>query len=141
MYLYTMLHKLLKLGYANPKKLFLIDGIGAILSVILLLFLVGGLHSIFGIPTTYLHLLAIFAVLFAFFDFYIYFKTQEKHSIALKIIVLMNIFYCFISIGVVIFLFDKITIFGMLYLGAEILIIAILSSIELKVSSYQKNIE
>ena len=53
-----------------PKVLFLVDGLGALLSAFLLGFVLVRLERVFGIPPDALYLLATVPCLFALYDFY-----------------------------------------------------------------------
>ena len=52
--------------YKKPKRLFIIDGIGAITSAFMLGIILVKLENIFGIPSSTLYLLAAFPMLFIF---------------------------------------------------------------------------
>ena len=118
----------------NPKRLFLIDGIGAILSAFLLGVILVKLEYLFGIPKLTLYSLAAFPVFFALFDFYSYQKDHTKLNTFLKRIAFMNLLYCILSIGLAVFHYQTITTLGWAYIITEILIIMILTIIEFKVS-------
>ena len=118
--------------YKKPKRLFIIDGIGAFTSAFMLGIILVRLENIFGIPSSTLYLLATFPVLFIFFDCYSYLNNNtSKH---LKIIAVMNLLYCVLSIGLTIFHNQTISMFGWAYIIIEIIIIMILAFIQLNVS-------
>ncbi|PKV50421.1 hypothetical protein ATE84_2478 [Aquimarina sp. MAR_2010_214] len=116
----------------HPKRLFLIDGLGALLSAFLLGVVLVSLESIFGIPMKVLYILAFLPCVFALYDFYCYLRVKKNQKYFLTAIALMNLIYCFISIGVAFQHIQKITAFGWTYIILEITIIIILISIELK---------
>lgn len=118
----------------DPKKLFLIDGIGAILSAFLLGIVLVELNSVFGIPSSTLYLLASLPIFFALYDFYSYRKEDNKTSIRLKGIAITNWLYCFLSLGLAFFHRQTITIWGWTYIISEIVIVIALSYLELKVA-------
>jgi len=68
----------------NPKKLFLFDGFGAILSALLLGVVLVELESIFGIPRKTLYFLAFLPCLFATYDFFCYFRMKQTFQSFLK---------------------------------------------------------
>ncbi|WP_024770939.1 hypothetical protein [Aquimarina macrocephali] len=119
----------------QPKRLFLIDGLGALLSAFLLGVVLVRLESIFGIPAKALYILAFFPCIFALYDFYCYLRVKKNQKYFLTAIALMNLIYCFISIGVAFQHHQKITAFGWTYIILEITIIIILIRIELKTAS------
>lgn len=119
---------------ADPKKLFLIDGLGAILSAFLLGFVLVKLESVFGIPSTTLYFLAAIPVFFACYDLYCSRKNNDNLGQLLIGIAIMNLTYCCISIGFAFYHFGTITVFGWSYITMEILIIVTLAIVELKVA-------
>ena len=124
----------IKWGSKHPKKLFMVDGIGAVLSAFLLGIVLVELESIFGIPLPTLYFLAVLPILLAVYDFFCYRIKSENISPFLKAIAIMNIAYSIISIGLAIYHFQKITYFGWSYLVIEVLIVITLATIELKVA-------
>ena len=86
-------------GNANPRRLFLIDGFGALLSAILLGIVLIKFETIFGIPKSTLYFLASLPCLFAIYDFYCFFGMNDKLSGSLNRIAIINLFYCCLSIG------------------------------------------
>ncbi len=129
----------------NPKKIFLVDGLGAMLSAFLLVFVLARFEPIFGIPPEPLYFLSIIPILFAVYDLYAYQKKHQKTGPLLKGIALLNLIYCLISIGLILYHFATITLFGWLYILLEIVIVLILATIECRVgrkinnTSRQKN--
>ncbi len=118
----------------SPRRLFLIDGLGAILSAFMLGIVLVQYESVFGIPSATLYVLAIFPVLFAIFDFYCFQKKNANLSKLLKIIAILNLLYCCMSIGCAMYHIDTVTILGWVYICVEVLLIVILSLFELKVA-------
>lgn len=73
-----MLKQLIGKIELEPKQLFLIDGLGAILSAILLGLVLVRFERIFGIPSSTLYFLAIIPIFFAIYDFLSYRKDNIK---------------------------------------------------------------
>jgi len=128
---------ILKWGNSNPKRLFKIDGFGAILSAFLLAIVLVKLEGVFGIPKSALYFLAFLPCLFAVYDFYCYFKINKNLGSFLKAIAITNLIYCFLSICLAIYHSEEITILGWAYILIEIAIVSGLSFIELKVAKRQ----
>lgn len=126
--------KVIKFGAKNPEKLFLADGLGAILSAVLLGVVLVKLEPLFGIPRRTLYFLALFPCLFALYDFYFAIRTPRNIVVYLKGIAMMNGFYCLLSLGVSIYHFQELTILGWIYIGLEIAIVMTLASLEFKVA-------
>jgi len=122
----------------NPKRLFVIDGIGAVLSAFLLGIVLVRLESIFGIPSSALFVLAIIPIFFLLFDVISYYSKAEKTSSLLKVIAVLNTLYCIFSIAMAINHMDSITWLGWVYLILEIIVVLSLVMIELGVSKELK---
>ena len=116
----------------NPKKLFLIDGFGAILSAFLLGFVLVKFEEIFGIPTSVLYFLATIPIFFVIYDVFCY-QKHLKIGLLLKGIAVLNILYCCISIGLISYHFSSITILGWTYIIVEIILVSFLAMIEFRV--------
>ncbi len=115
----------------SPKHLFLVDGIGAAVSAILLGLVLTRFESFFGIPINVLYLLAAIPCFFAFYDLLGYIGLF-KNQMFIRLIAFANIAYCLLSLGLAFSHIDKLLIPGWLYLIGEILIVTLLASIELK---------
>ena len=116
------------------RKLFLLDGFGAITSATLLGVVLVKLENVFGIPISTLYLLASLPCLFAIYDFYCYFKIERNLGKFLKRIAIINLLYCCLSIGLAFYHYQVITNFGWMYIIGEIGIVVVLSMVELKVA-------
>lgn len=82
--------KIIKWGIVNPKKVFLADAFGAMISAFLLGFVLVELYYYFGIPVAVLYFLAVLPCLFAMFDFYCFFSSIKNFDVFLKAIAIMN---------------------------------------------------
>ncbi|MDX8553835.1 hypothetical protein MK851_09410 [Tenacibaculum sp. 1B UA] len=135
-----MIKQLLKSLTLNPKKLFLIDGLGAVLSAFLLGVILVNLESIIGIAPSTLYLLAVLPIFFAVYDFYSYQKIHNELKPFLKGIAILNLLYCCLSIGAAFYHYKTITSIGWIYILVEVSIIIILSIIELTIAKrFTKN--
>lgn len=132
-------NRIIKWGHQYPSKIFLIDGFGALVSAILIGFVLVKLKYLSGFPESTLYFLASLPFLFAVYDFYYYFKIEKNIGQSLKVIALANFTYCFLSIVLAIYHTQTITYFGWLYVITESLIVSSLAFIELKVSQNQLN--
>ena len=118
----------------NPKKLFVIDGVGALLSAFLLGVVLVWLEKYIGIPSSTLFFLACLPVFFAVYDYYCYKKEREKLGRLLQLIGILNVLYCFLSMGFAVYHYQTITNLGWIYISIEILIILALAVLEFKVA-------
>ena len=116
----------------NPKKLFLIDGFGAILSAFLLGVVLVKFEEIFGIPTSVLYFLATIPIFFVIYDVFCY-QKHLKIGLLLKGIAVLNMLYCCVSIGLISYHFSSITILGWTYIIVEIILVSFLAMIEFRV--------
>lgn len=118
----------------TPKKLFLIDGLGVLISAFLLGIILVRFESFFGIPARALYILAVIPVAFAVYDLYAYYRVHKNAANWLKGIAFLNLLYCAISIGFAIFHHQQIKTVGWLYLSIEIFVVICLVIFELKVA-------
>ncbi|WP_341214489.1 hypothetical protein [uncultured Wocania sp.] len=130
-----MFSQIIKSIKTNPKKLFLIDGLGAIMSAFLLGIVLVKLERFFGIPSSTLYILAILPIFFAVYDFYSFRKVKTELSKFLKGIAVMNLLYCCLSIGFAFYHSATLTNLGWSYLILEILIVITLAIVELRVAN------
>lgn len=120
---------------SNPRKLFLIDGLGAILSAFLIGIVLVKFENLFGIPQHSLYFLALFPCFFAIYDFYCFLKVIKNLDLFLKGIAIANLVYCFISIGLISYHYKCVTYLGWIYIILEILILIALAIWQLKTAS------
>jgi len=120
---------------SNPRQLFIFDGFGALLSAFLLGVVLVNLEKYFGIPKPTLYFLAFLPILFALYDFYVYKMVKKEFSFYLKIIAIVNLLYCVISIGLAFYHNNLITHLGWIYIVGEIIIVASLAIFELQTAS------
>jgi hypothetical protein len=125
----------------NPKTLFLVDGLGALISTFLLGMIVARFESIFGMPSHVSWLLALVAGVYAVYSFGSYFFINQNWSRHLKIIAFANLLYCTLTTGLVLYFYHSLTSVGVVYFLLEILIIATLAAFELRIASLSKNKE
>lgn len=128
MILQQIIHKMA----LKPRKLFLIDGFGALLSAFLLGVILVRFEGFFGMPANVLYVLSLMACVFAVYDFICYLRITKNWRPFLKAIAIANLIYCLISIGLIFHHFQKLTAYGILYFLFELAILFILIYIELK---------
>jgi hypothetical protein len=105
----------------NSKNIFLFDAAGALLSLILTAGILPLFSVALGISKNTLYFLAIFPFTYGIYSFFCYRAPQRKEWM-LRFIILANILYIFVSFGVIIATTD-ITLLGLLFLSAEILVL------------------
>ena len=122
---------LIEITLQNPRKLFLLDGFGALLSSFLLGCILTEFENIFGIPKPTLYLLALIPIFFVLYDAFFYFKKNTNINYGLKGIAILNFSYCIISIFYAFFHIESITFLGWFYIFIEIIIVSLLAIFEL----------
>lgn len=133
-----MIEKTLHQLNSNPKNLFLVDAIGALLSAFLLGIVLVQFESFFGIPRETLYILAIIPCFFSGYDLMCYFRINKNLSPFLKGIAYANILYCGISLAFAFYHYHEITIWGWCYILSEVVIVLILAGIEIKVGNLNR---
>ncbi|URC11414.1 hypothetical protein [Flavobacterium sp. B183] len=119
----------------NSKKIFLIDGLGALFSTLLLGVVLVELEIYFGVPKKTLYLLAVLACLLMASSFASYWFANENWRGCLKIIAFANLLYCGITAGLLLYLYTHLTYLAVFYFLAEIAIILFLARMEFKIAS------
>ena len=107
----------------KPKNIFLIDGIGALLTALLLFFMLRNFNTFFGLSKSVLKDLSLLALVFSFYSISCYLLVNNNWKSFLKIICTANILYCLLTIGILFYHYDNITILGIAYFLGEIAII------------------
>jgi hypothetical protein len=118
----------------NAKKLFLSDGLGALLSAFLLGVVLVRFESTFGMPRNVLFFLSITACIFAGYSLINYLLIKGAGKPYLKIIAFANLAYCLLTIGFSIYFSKELTYLGWVYFITEVLVIMALAGMELKVA-------
>lgn len=119
----------------SNKKLFLIDGIGALVSILFLGVVLVWLVDMIGMPKNVLYLLASLPIFFAIHSFSCYIFLKGNWKPFLKGIAVLNLLYCFLTIGLLFFFDHNLTFLGWTYFIIELIILGVLITIEFKVSS------
>ena len=120
---------------SNPKRVFLIDGIGAFLSAMFLFAILSFFKKEFGLPQNTLYLLFIIACIFSIYSITSYYLIGKKWRTYLRIILIANMLYCVLTIMLLVISHDTVTLFGLIYFILEILTIGCIVFIELQTVS------
>ena len=122
----------------KPKKIFLLDAVGALVSAFFLGVVLVRFEKLVGMPLNILYLLAIIPCFFAVYSIYCHFALKRNWSVFLRIIAVANLLYCILTMGLLFVYYQSLSVLGLLYFLVEQFLIGILIAIELKASS--KNI-
>lgn len=117
---------------AKPKNIFLIDAVGALITFILLFLVLRTLNTFFGLSKTTLEYLSLIAFIFSIYSFACFFLIKNNWKLYLKIICTANILYCILTFGILLYDYESISIFGIIYFLGEIVVIAGLVFLEIK---------
>ncbi|EOQ94841.1 hypothetical protein LEP1GSC195_0801 [Leptospira wolbachii serovar Codice str. CDC] len=119
----------------NPRYIFLLDGLGAILSAVLLAFVLPLFIDFLGMPLETLYTLSILPIVYAIYSLLCYFLNPFQWKFYLRVIASANFLYCLVTMVYLILNLDQTTIFGELYFVLEMLVIVSLATFEMKVSN------
>ncbi len=121
-------------SYLLPHKMFFLDGIGACLSFFLLaaMLYLEPLRLWVGMPTTWLWVLMLGAALMAMLSMSCYLRKVEKVDKWLLRVIVGNLLYCALSLGVLIGQFEALTTLGKAYFMGEKLLIFSLVALEFR---------
>ncbi|WP_338759292.1 hypothetical protein WAF17_11455 [Bernardetia sp. ABR2-2B] len=125
---------------SNPKVIFLIDGIGALVTSLSLFGIGFLLQEHFGMPKNILYVLSSIVAFYAIYSFSCYFflfdkNTTKKWQSYLKVIITANILYCVVMPFLLMFHYESLTVLGISYFIFEIIVILTLVFFEIKVAS------
>ena len=118
-----------------PKKLFLIDCLGALLSAFLVGIILARFESVFGMPREATHWLSIISCLYAVCSFTCFLLITDNWKPYLWLIALANLLYCCLTIYLVVYFYQHLTALGLLYFTGEVMVVIGLAFVELKSAS------
>jgi hypothetical protein len=119
----------------DPYQIFMIDGIGAILSASILL-IISLLSDYIGLSSFTLQCLSLFAFLLATYSWTMFWIRPQRWVPRLRIVSIFNFIYCAITLMLVMLHWSTITKLGIAYFIIEKLIVIPLAILEWKWSSY-----
>lgn len=133
------IHQLIERLSSQPKALFLLDGIGALTTALLLFFVLGNFSDQIGMPQQIVTLLSGLALCFCCYSMACFFLVKKKWKSTLYGIGTANLLYCVVTISLSIFHFSRLTGIGLAYFLGEAGIIGGLACLELSVAAKLKN--
>lgn len=119
----------------NPKQLFLVDSLGALVSAFMLGVVLVTLEEMIGMPRQVLYMLSLIACFFFVNSLWCFLRSQENWRPRMKLVAVFNLMYCCLTAGLVIYLYQKLTIWGIIYFVVEKIIVVPLAILELKIAS------
>jgi hypothetical protein len=118
----------------QPKWVFILDASGALLSALMLGLVLPAIQEWVGMPLRVLRLLSIIPVVYLIYDLLVYYRTRSNFRIFIRVIALLNLAYCILSVGLMLLHWTNLTTLGKLYFLGECLIIIVIASLEWKVA-------
>jgi hypothetical protein len=116
----------------TPKKLFLLDSLGALLTAFLLGVVLVQWEALFGMPRNILYPLSFVAVIFCLYSFSCYWLIGEKWRPFLRLIIGGNILYGLATPVLVILHWYQLTGLGITYFLLELLVLTLVIIIEMR---------
>lgn len=132
-----MIQKLNSIFTENKRKVFLLDSAGALLSFLLLYFVLKPNSNIVGLPEDKINILAYAALFFCVFSFLCYNIVNIKRN-GLLLVVLMNSLYALFTLVLLFIYQSEIKTLGWLYFIIELVVLVIIIQIEIKVMTSWK---
>ncbi|TDP00212.1 MULTISPECIES: hypothetical protein [unclassified Flavobacterium] len=118
----------------NPRRLFLIDSAGALLTAVLLCGVLSNLSPYIGMPKTTLDLLFSIAACFWLYSSVCFLFLKTQWTLYIRLISFANLLYCALTIAFLFIHYNKLTILDFTYFLTETAIICLLVYTELSVS-------
>jgi hypothetical protein len=119
---------------SHPKRLFLLDSIGASVTAGSLAIILRFLNTYFALPSTALRILIALALCFCICSAACYFGLKDNFKTFLRIIATANLTYCLATLAMMFRQFSALTTLAKAYLVFEIAIICVLCYIEFNVA-------
>jgi len=116
----------------TPKNIFLLDGVGAILSGVMLGVVLPYFSEYVGLGRNVLYFLAAFPCVFLLYDIYCMLNVHLQHRKWIVGIAMANLVYAVISVVCLILYRNELTALGMFYFVTELIILIVLIFFELK---------
>jgi hypothetical protein len=105
----------------KPKAIFLVDGLGAFATASILFLVQWRFREHFGMPREIISLLSIIAFTFAVYSILCFLFLKRNWGIFLMAIVIANLLYCCLTIGLIYFLAEIAVIVGLVFVELQIL--------------------
>lgn len=119
---------------SNPYQLFLLDGIGALISASLLLAILYLLPNFFSFSDSTILILSVVAYFFSIYSLVCSQTKPKKWSPFLVFIAISNLIYCAVTGLLVFTAWTQLAILEIIYFLIEIVIVSILVFLEIKVA-------
>jgi hypothetical protein len=116
----------------RPKTIFIVDGFGALVTAFLIFAILRTFNDYIGMPQATLTYLSLIAVIFCLYSTTCFFLLKDNWRPFLRVIIIANLLYCFLTVGLAISYHQSITAIGTTYFLTEIIVVSGLVFVELK---------
>jgi hypothetical protein len=116
----------------NDRTIFLLDGIGALVSLTVTGLILPHFSEILGLSKNLIYILAVFPAIYTLYSFGCYVLTKTTKPWMLLTIITGNLIYCLVSASLIL-LMETLTLPGKTLLFGEILIILAVIALELRI--------
>ncbi|MEZ0609266.1 hypothetical protein ACAW74_12155 [Fibrella sp. WM1] len=123
----------------HPAHLFLLDGVGALITGGTLFCVARWYPTALGLPPNLLAILGRVAFVYAVYSMTCYLVRPRNTRLFLRFIAVANLVYCLLMLLAVIYHFQRMTIPGLVYFFVEDVVVVCLVYVELTISPMQKN--
>lgn len=124
------------LRFFSAESIFLVDGLGAALTAIMLGVILPAFVPFFGMPAKVLYPLAGTATCLAAYSLSCQFLKPQRWQVFLRGIALLNLAYCCASLALMYFFWGTLTAWGVMYFVSEKVIILQLVFLEFAISRH-----
>ncbi len=128
----------MKQDLTKPYTIFLIDALGAVLSLIFLLVIYFN-EQVFGMPQSVVQTFYWIALGLAVYSTLAYFSRSKAWRFSLRLLALLNFGYGLLTLIFVIREWSQLTPLGVGYFGAELLVILTLSAYEIRLAGRESS--
>lgn len=122
----------------SPKRIFLIDGLGALVTAFFLICILARFQTSFGMPKKSLYVLSSIAIFFSIYSLSCYWLLKRSMGTFLLLIAVANTLYCILTIILLEYYASSLTLLGFAYFICELAIILTLVVIEFKAARASK---
>ena len=119
----------------TPRKLLIVDGLGATLSGALLLGILRPYHEWIGLPAESIELLGQIALTLAFYSFSVFFFFKKSGSVFFGLLYIFNLCYVLYTISLIFQHYRNLTRYGWAYFSGELMVILFLAYLEWSMAS------
>ncbi len=117
----------------NPKYIFLIDGMGGLLTALFLIGVLPYFQDAIGLNKIVLYILGSIGACYGIYSLCCFRFVKSNFDVWLKVIVLANLIYCVAIAGVVTFFLEEMTLIGVGYFAFEVLVILAIVFSEIRI--------